>query len=68
MHNVKFNIPERELGRADVEFDISDDVSKIGRLKVSKGGVEWVRKDHSLGYKLNWNLFDEVMRQRGTRA
>jgi hypothetical protein len=37
MHYVKFNIPERDLGRADVAFNVSNGGSKIGTLKVVEG-------------------------------
>jgi len=43
-HNVKFSIPERDLGRSDVEFCVSDGRAKIGTLKVSKGTVVWFRR------------------------
>jgi hypothetical protein len=66
-HNVTFSIPERELGRADVEFKISNGGSKIGTLKVSKGTVVWLPKDHSYGYKMGWKDFDDLMRERGAR-
>jgi hypothetical protein len=68
MHDVKFKIPERDLGRADVEFNVTNGGSKIGTLKVSKGAVEWVPKDHTFGYNLNWKTFDIVMQERGVRA
>ncbi len=66
-HNVTFSIPERELGRADVEFRVSNGGAKIGTLKVSKGTVVWLPKDHSYGYKLGWRDFDTVMQERGAR-
>ena len=66
-HNVTFSIPERELGRADVEFKISNGGSKIGTLKVSKGTVVWLPKDHSYGYKLGWKYFDDLMRKHGVK-
>jgi hypothetical protein len=35
-HDVKFVIPERYLGRADIEFHIKKNGRKFGTLKVSK--------------------------------
>lgn len=66
-HDVKFSIPERDLGRADVEFSVSHGGSKVGTLKVSKGSVVWVPKDQTHGYKIGWKDFDTVMRERGAR-
>lgn len=66
-HNVKFSIPERDLGRADVEFKVSYDGSKVGKLKVSKGTVVWVPKDHTLGFKMGWKEFDSLMGEHGAK-
>lgn len=66
-HDVTFSIPERELGRADVEFHVSLGSGKVGLLKVSKGSVVWVPKDHTYGYKLGWKSLDSIMREHGVK-
>jgi hypothetical protein len=66
-HQVKFSVPERPLGKADVEFDIKRDSEALGRLKVSNGTIVWVPRNMTYGYKLNWVKFDELMRERGKR-
>lgn len=66
-HNVKFSIPERDLGRADVEFKVSHGGAKVGTLKVSKGTVVWLPKDHTYGFKINWKDFDIVMKEQGIK-
>jgi len=66
-HDVTFTLPERDLGKADVEFRIKRDGSKHGTLKVSKGSVVWVPKDHSYGYKMGWAGFADLMEQHGTK-
>lgn len=65
MHDVTFSIPERELGKADIEFEIKKNGSKFGTLKVSKGSVVWVPKDFTYGYKIGWVKFDEVLQEHG---
>lgn len=35
-HEVRFTVPQRPLGKADVEFDIKRNGEALGRLKVSK--------------------------------
>jgi hypothetical protein len=37
VHSVSFNIPTRELGKADVVFLVKKDNSKLGELHVSNG-------------------------------
>ncbi|HEU5290212.1 MAG TPA: hypothetical protein VFU05_06170 [Cyclobacteriaceae bacterium] len=67
MHTVKFSIPERELGKADIEFKIKKGGQKFGTLKVSKGSIVWFPKDTSYGHKLGWNKFDEIMQSQKKR-
>ena len=67
MHDVTFSIPARELGKADIEFEIKKNGSKFGTLKVSKGSVVWVLKDFTYGYKIGWVKFDEMMQEYGTK-
>lgn len=63
-HKVTFRIPERELGREDVEFEISHAGSKVGTLKVSKGTMVWVPKDFTYGHIIGWKDFDILMKEQ----
>ena len=38
-HKVTFSVPERTLGREDVEFVVEKDGVRFGTLLVSKGAV-----------------------------
>jgi hypothetical protein len=51
MHNVKFVIPERDLGKADIQFNVKKSNLKFGTLKISKGSIVWIPKDKSYGFK-----------------
>lgn len=64
MHNVRFSIPDRELGKADIEFKVKKDGKVFGTMRVSKGSIVWLAKDTSYGYKIGWNDFDAVMKQQ----
>jgi hypothetical protein len=66
-HDVKFLIPERNLGRADIEFHVRKSGKKFGTLKVSKGSIVWVPKDNTYGYKVGWDKFDTNMQRDGKR-
>jgi hypothetical protein len=67
-HKVSFAVPKRELGRADLRFDVSQEDGKLGTLAVSKGAVVWFPKDHSYGYKINWTDVDRIFSSQGTRS
>lgn len=53
-HSVTFSIPERELGKADLEFHVKRNGDKLGTFKVSKGGVVWTAKNKQYGSSLSW--------------
>ena len=66
-HDVKFSIPKRTLGTADVEFDVHRDGKMLGTLKVSKGSLVWFPSGTTYGHKVGWKKFDEFMQQNATR-
>jgi hypothetical protein len=66
-YNVKFTVPSRDLGHADIKFDVNNGNGKLGTAKVSKGALVWVEKDHSYGYKLAWTDFAALMKENGIR-
>jgi hypothetical protein len=66
-HIVSFSIPERELGRADVEFVVKQDGAILGTLEVSNGSIVWFPKGTSYGYKMGWTRFDKHMQAQATR-
>jgi len=62
-HGVRFTIPERSLGKADVEFAVWRNGSRFGSLRVSKGSIVWFPKDNSYGHKISWAQFDSEARK-----
>lgn len=64
MHEVRFSLPERELGKSDIEFKIKKDGRAFGTLRVSKGSIVWFPKDTSYGHKISWVDFDSVMKTK----
>jgi hypothetical protein len=60
-------MPTRELGRADVVFDVKVDGSKLGELRVSKGTVVWYPAGNIYGYRLDWTDFGQLMQEYGGR-
>lgn len=67
-HDVSFAIPSRDLGRADVRFEVRADDGKIGTLTVSKGSVVWFPKDHLYGYKLSWAEVGRLFLDSGVKS
>lgn len=67
VHDVKFSIPKRTLGKADVEFDVHRDSKKLGTLKISKGSLVWFPAGASYGHKMGWKNFDELMQEKAVK-
>lgn len=67
-HDVSFAVPDRPVGRADIEFKVQKDGAKFGTLRVSKGAIVWVEADHTYGFKMGWQQFSELMQKHGTNG
>ena len=67
VHDVKFSIPKRTLGKADVEFDVHRDGKKLGTLTVSKGSLVWFPSGTSYGHKMGWKNFDKFMQDKAVK-
>ena len=65
-YEVLFSVPKRELGRADVDFEIWQDGAKVGTLSISKGSVVWFPANTTKGHKIDWTAFDRLMTQHVT--
>ena len=62
-HNVYFDLPRRELGNADVVFEIFSNDEKFGTLTVSKGALEWYPSSAKKPYQLDWESFDKAIKK-----
>lgn len=66
-HDVRFALPIRRLGKADIEFNIRSNGRKIGTLRVSKGSVVWFRRDGHLGHRLPWKQLGPLFESHGRK-
>jgi len=69
-YEVRLNMPEKKVGRKPVIFDVEQGGSVLGKLKVTKGGIVWVRKNGGKKntYECRWQTFDGVMAKEELRA
>lgn len=67
-HAVSFTIPERQLGKADIAFDIKKDKEKLGELRVSNGSVVWFPKNKRQGYRISWMQLDDLFVKNGKKV
>jgi hypothetical protein len=70
-HQVRFHIPERELGNADIEFRVRKGKRKkglIGTLKISQGAVVWSPGYSQRGFKIGWSTLAKLISKHGRRG
>jgi len=67
IHDVSFDIPQRRLGKTDVNFYIEIDGETFGQLSVSNGAIVWFPKGSRKGRKMGWKRFDEFMQENTGR-
>ena len=61
-HSVEFDIPRRDLGKADIHFEVKVDGQKLGKLEISRGSLVWYPRDMTYGHKLTWSQFDKLVK------
>lgn len=67
-HAVCFTIPERQLGKADIAFEVRKDKEKLGELRVSNGSIVWFPKNKRQGYRISWTQLDSLFVGNGAKA
>lgn len=67
-HDVKFIIPQRQLGKADITFEVKREDEKFGDLKVSNGSAVWFPKNCQQGLRVGWSKLDEIFRENGVKS
>ena len=68
-HTVRLKTPALEVGKMDVVFTVRQDGQLHGRLKISRGGVEWMqRSDSKKAFHMSWKKFDRVFCDQGDKG
>jgi len=53
------------VGNVDVEIPVKADGRALGRLRISKGGVDWTPARKQKPYRMTWEQFARVMSEEG---
>ena len=60
-HKVIVTEPYKEVVNSDVIFEVFGDESKIGELRISKGGLDYYRRNKKTPTTLSWDQCDKLM-------
>ena len=52
-----------EVGNVDVVFEVREGNTLLGKLKLSKGGLDWLPNNARRARKATWNELDVWMRR-----
>lgn len=61
------SVPEHEIVNTDVVVAVFSDDEKLGEVRISRGTIDWVPRNHTHAFRLSWEAFDSVMRDCGSR-
>jgi hypothetical protein len=67
-HDVLFNVPQRRLGKTDIDFTVRIDGELFGKLAISNGTIVWFPRGSKNGLKMGWKKFDDMMQENATRS
>jgi hypothetical protein len=63
-HTVEFTTPKLVVPKVDLLFHVKRNGQAFGRLRISKGGVEWMQKsDRKKAFHMSWEKIDEIFVQ-----
>ena len=54
-----------EVVNNDLIIQVDSDGEKLGELRVSRGSIDWVPRGHHRALRLDWERFDDLMREAG---
>ncbi|NTS42997.1 hypothetical protein HRG84_19075 [Flavisolibacter sp. BT320] len=61
-HNVYLDLPKREINKVDAHFEIYQNDAKMGRITVSKGGLDYYPSNSKKPIKITWSQFDRMVK------
>ena len=67
VHRVELELPRRDLQSTDLQVCVWSDDELLGELRVSRGTIDWRPGRHSQPLVMEWERFDELMREHGRR-
>jgi hypothetical protein len=66
-HSLQIELPRKVILNSDVVVEVKSGEAKLGELRISRGSVDWVPTKHQAAFRLSWERFDALMRERGKR-
>jgi hypothetical protein len=67
-NEVTLKVPQGiNVGNLDANLVVHQDGKLLGRLELSRGGVDWIPSNSRSRYVLRWSVFSQVMQDHGRK-
>jgi hypothetical protein len=67
-HKLDLNLPKSTIVNSDAEVVVHSDDVLLGRLLISKGGVDWrPGNNKKFHYSMGWEKFGDIMVLEGRK-
>jgi hypothetical protein len=64
-HQINLKIPKAiEVVNTDIEVVVYEDDKRLGRLRISKGSIDWTPANGKLARHMRWSAFARLMERR----
>jgi hypothetical protein len=64
-HEINVTFPAQTIKNKDMEVVITSDGRRFGRVRISKGSIDWVPANSDLTRRLSWERFAQLMDENG---
>jgi len=64
VHEIDLQLPRVDVSGVDVKLVIHSDYGRLGRLRISKGSIDWYPKYAKTPRRLTWEQFADLMERR----
>jgi hypothetical protein len=66
-HDIDVTIPAQTVLNKDMEISVRSDGRLFGRLRVSRGSIDWLPANSPISRRMSWEKFAEVMETSGRK-
>jgi len=67
-HDIDVTIPAQTVLNKDMEICVHADGKLFGRVRVSRGSIDWVPANSPIPRRLSWERFAGLMEEQGRKV
>ena len=66
-HDIDVTIPAQTVLNKDMEISVRSDGRLFGRVRISRGSIDWLPANSPISRRMSWEKFAEVMESGGRK-